>query len=616
MVVADCHGHYVGGVMRDLSFKFCIRPVDYRLLVFVSSVVLALAVATVAPVSADTKQDTTLRLLHWQAPMPFYPPYKSGAYKDLEALRLVYEPLASFDPDGNLVPVLAAEIPTVENGGRAPDGSWVIWNLKKGILWGDGKPFSADDVLYTYKILDENLQPAVKAIKNSYDGIEAIEKLDPHRVKISFGKPNVDWALPFTGRYGFITPRHVMEPANNIQNASVPQRFPFYGTGPFYLKGFHREESLMIGSEVISMVKLEFERNPHFREQGKPEFDRVEFRGGGDAVSSAHAVVVEGIADFAFDIQMSSDKAEKLEERAKGYLTQSFGTHVESIMLNFSDPELNNDKTRQSGTGDQHPILKDKRVRQAIALAVDRNTIAELFGELGRPTSNIIVSPPSFSSEKSHYPHDLDRSIALLEEAGWQDADGDGIREKDGRRLKLLHQTTINPLRKQIQDTLKLQLLKAGIELELKAVESSVFFSLSRNNSDSIVTFSADMQQYYAGPSFPDPSSYLVRWHSKNIPAEKNDFLGTNLERWINAKYDALQDKLAQETDANKRRTMVIRLNDILIDEVVRIPLVNRASVHAVGDQLTEVSLSPWDVAVWNVKDWRRREGTNEISSR
>jgi peptide/nickel transport system substrate-binding protein len=89
-----------------------------------------------------------VRLLYWQAPV-ILPPHFAAGTKDAEASRVVYEPLFSVNAEGDFVPILAAELPSVANGGRAPDGTWTIWRLKPGVVWHDGAPFTADDVVFT-----------------------------------------------------------------------------------------------------------------------------------------------------------------------------------------------------------------------------------------------------------------------------------------------------------------------------------------------------------------------------------------------------------------------------------------------------------------------------------
>jgi peptide/nickel transport system substrate-binding protein len=149
-----------------------------------------------------------LNLLYWQAPTTLNP-HLTTATKDWAACRITYEPLASYDKDGKLIPFLAAEIPTLENGGVAADGKSVTWKLKPNVLWSDGKPFTANDVLFTYQFITD---PDTDAQTTStYDAIERVEVIDDLTIKLHFKDVNPAWSLPFVGTRGMILPRHAFE---------------------------------------------------------------------------------------------------------------------------------------------------------------------------------------------------------------------------------------------------------------------------------------------------------------------------------------------------------------------------------------------------------------------
>src|SRR5262245_42277776 len=145
-----------------------------------------------------------LKALFWQAPTLLNPHFAVGA-KDAEGCRIFYEPLAAWDPDGNLVPVLAAEIPDTENGGVAGNGMSVTWKTKHAVQWHDGRPFTADDVVFNWEYASDPETAA--ATIGSYQDIR-VEKLDPLTVRVLFDKPTPFWA----GRAnGMIIPRHLFE---------------------------------------------------------------------------------------------------------------------------------------------------------------------------------------------------------------------------------------------------------------------------------------------------------------------------------------------------------------------------------------------------------------------
>ena len=132
-----------------------------------------------------------LRVLFWQAATLLNPHFATGS-KDQEGARIFYETLTAWDPDGNLVPVLAAEIPDIENGGMAADGMSVTWKLKQGVKWHDGEPFTADDVVFNWEYATD---PATAATTiGSYKDVTLVEKIDPFTVRVHFAEPTPFWA--------------------------------------------------------------------------------------------------------------------------------------------------------------------------------------------------------------------------------------------------------------------------------------------------------------------------------------------------------------------------------------------------------------------------------------
>ncbi len=192
----------------------------------------------------------------------------------MSASRISYEPLASFDAEGRLVPFLAEEIPTLENGGLAPDGRSVVWRLKKNVKWSDGVPFTADDVLFTYRYITN---PAVGATSSSaFDVVESVDVIDDHAVRVNFRDVNPAWSLPFVGVKGMIIPKHVFAPYSGANSQEAPANLVPVGTGPYRGVEFNTEDILIVGEDVVNTIRIVFEPNPHFRESDKPYFRLVE----------------------------------------------------------------------------------------------------------------------------------------------------------------------------------------------------------------------------------------------------------------------------------------------------------------------------------------------------
>src|SRR5262245_44855052 len=159
-----------------------------------------------------------LKVLWWQGATLLNPHFAVGT-KDQEGSRIFYEPLAAWDPEGNLVPVLAAEIPDIENGGLSPDGLSVTWKLRKDVSWHDGRPFTADDVVFNWEYAAD---PATAATTiGSYQDVK-VEKIDPLTVRVLFPKPTPNWADAFVGQRGMVIPKHLFEPYKGANSREAP----------------------------------------------------------------------------------------------------------------------------------------------------------------------------------------------------------------------------------------------------------------------------------------------------------------------------------------------------------------------------------------------------------
>jgi peptide/nickel transport system substrate-binding protein len=568
-------------------------------LVALTSLLLAADATAGARGSGDT-----LRLLFWQAPTVVNPHLSIGS-KDLTASRIVYEPLASFDAEGRLVPFLAAEIPSVENGGVARDGRSVTWKLKQGIKWADGEPFTADDVLFTFEY---SANPDVGTTTSAtYEIVQRVEVIDDYTVKIHFKDVNPAWALPFVGVNGMVIPRHLFESYNNADAQNAPANLEAVGTGPYRVRDFEEEDILIIGEDAVSTIKITYEPNPFFRDADKPWFSSVELRGGGSARKAAEAVLRDGVIDFGLNLQVLKETLAKLEAHGKGTLVAPPTARTERIMVNFSDPNRETEDGERSSMQHPHPFLTDKRVRQAISLSIDRKAVTSLYGRAGRVATNMLISPATYSSPNTRSEYDLEKATALLDEAGWTDSDGDGVRDKDGVRLSLVFQTSVNKVRQKTQAMIKEALESIGFEVELKIIDSSIFFGPVADNTNTRRHFYADLEEFSFSNKSPDPGAYLRAWTCAEAAQKSNNWSSGNWARYCNPAFDALFERSRTELDPEKRRQLIIQMNDVLIEDVAIIPMVERSISFGVSNTLKGVQPTPWDADVWNIKDWRRK---------
>ncbi|MCP4151649.1 MAG: peptide ABC transporter substrate-binding protein, partial [bacterium] len=503
-----------------------------------------------------------------------------------------------------------AEIPSLENGSLSPDGRWVVWKIKSGIRWSDGHPFTSGDIRFTWEYIRNPDNNATTI--GVYESIKRIELLDDLTIKIIFKAPNPAWALPFIGAEGMILPRHVFEPGRVTEKNPITGE-PFaalarVGTGPFSMTDLKVEDMVIIGDDVAKMVKIIYTANPFFREKGKPFFNRIELRGGGDAAKAAKAVLVDGSADFAWNLQLSGDRLDEMQKAGKGKMMYLGGPYVEWILLNFTDPNQQTESGERSSLKFPHPFFSDIRVRQAFAHAVNRQAIAMLYGNTASVTTNILVSPSIYRSKDTiHiYPFDLKRAAELLDNAGWKDHDGNGFRDQNGIPMRVLYQTSLNSVRRKTQEIIKKDLESIGVDVKLKAIDAGVFFGNNPLDDNNFHKFYADMQEYMYYNTNPDPTDYLGAWICEQAAQQANNWSYLNLTRWCNLDFDKLYRLVRKELDPDKRRNYFIRMNNLLIREVVIIPLVNRKTPVGVSTCLKGVRLTPWDRGTWNIKDWQR----------
>jgi peptide/nickel transport system substrate-binding protein len=532
-----------------------------------------------------------LKTLFWQAPTLLNPHFAVGT-KDQEGSRIFYEPLAAWDPDGNLAPVLAAEIPEIENGGVASDGMSVIWKLKKDVTWHDGRPFTADDVVFNWEYAAD---PATAATTiGSYLDVR-VEKVDPLTVRVQFPKPTPFWADAFVGQFGMIIPKHLFEPYKGAGSRDAPENLKPVGTGPYRFVDF----------EPGDLVKGE--RNPSYHLPNRPYFDTIEMKGGGDAVSAARAVIQTGEYDYAWNMQVEDEILQRLEGggNARGRVVIFPGGSIEHIELNNTDPwtEVNGER---SSAKTKHPLFSDRAVRQALALLIDRASVeAHIYGRTGLATGNFINNPPRFVSKNTHWEFNIEKANQVLDEAGWKRAP-DGIRAKDGKKLKLVFQTSINAPRQKTQAIVKQACQKAGIDMELKSVTASVYFSSDAANPDTYSKFYADMQMFTTNLTAPDPGFFMRQFLSSEVASKDNKWQGRNITRWRNDDYDKTFRAAEGELDPVKRAALFIAMNDMVVGDPVVIPVVYRPGVSAMSREL-RATLSGWDNVLWDLKNWYRQ---------
>lgn len=528
-----------------------------------------------------------LKLLYWQGATLLNPHFAIGT-KDQEASRIFYEPLAGWDTEGNLVPVLAAEIPNKEDG-LSEDGLSVVWKLKRGVKWHDGMPFTADDAVFTWEYARTPETSTVTIA--SYKDIK-VEKIDDFTIRIIFAKPTPFWADAFVGAFGMILPKHLFADYIGAKSRDAPANLQPVGTGAYQFVEFKPGD----------MVRAKL--NPNYHVANRPYFDTLEVKGGGDAVSAARAVLQTGEYDYAWNLQVEAEILTRLETGGKGNLSIVPSGSLEFIMLNVTDPAVEVDGERAS-IKTKHPLFSDPAVRQAINLLIDRTSIEKfIYGPTAVATANFLNNPERFRSKSTKFEFNVDKANAILEAAGWKKG-ADGIRAKDGKALKFAFQTSINAPRQKTQAIVKQACQRAGMDVELKSVVGSVFFSSDTSNPDTYPHFYCDSQMYTTTMPQPDPQIFMNQGVSWEVATKDNKWQGRNVSRWQNKEYDETYRQAERELDPVKRAAMYIKLNDLFVGDNYIQPVAYRPRVTALKSGLT-AHLSGWDNDLWQLASWYR----------
>lgn len=528
----------------------------------------------------------TLKVLWWQGPVHLNPHWATGT-KEQEGSRIFYEPLAGWDAEGNLMPVLASEVPSAQNGGLSPDGKVVTWKLKRGVTWHDGQPFTADDVLFNWEFIKD---PATSSsLVSVYKDIK-VEKVDSHTVRVSFPKSTPFWAEPFVGTAGMMIPKHLFAPYIGAKSREAPNNLKPVGTGPYKFADFKPGD----------MLRGEAYANYHIA--NRPHFDAIEMKGGGDAISAARAVLQTGEYDYAWNLQVEDEILKRLETSGKGKVSIIAGGNIEFIQLNPTDPWNEVDGERGS-VKSKHPAFQDKAVREAMGLLVDRKGVQEfIYGRTGVATANFLNNPERFRSKNTKFDFNIDKANQVLEAAGWKKG-ADGIRAKGNTKLKFVYQTSVNQPRQKTQAIVKDACAKAGIELELKSVTAAVFFGGDFANPDTYQKFWSDMQMYTTTMTQPDPQTFMEQYCSWELAQKANKWASRNISRWRSDEYDKAHTAAQSELDPVKRAALFVTMNDLVINDGYIIPVVFRPRASAAGTKLV-APLSGWDNDLWALAHW------------
>ncbi len=562
---------------------------------FRTALLSATAAVALAPAAfAERGSDGEVKLIYWQAPS-IMNPYLSGGTKELEAAALVLEPLARYDDKGTPVPYLATEIPTLDNGGVSEDLTTITWKIKPDLKWSDGTPFTAKDVVFTAQYCMDPAGGCAQGAK--FEGVDKVEALDDLTVKVTFKEPK---PFPYGPFVGYQAPIIQAAQFADCLGAKAPEcteaNFNPIGTGPFAVTDFRP-------NDVIQM-----KANENYRDPAKPAFATLTFKGGGDAAAAGRSVMETGEYDYAWNLQLSPEVLQGMAAAGKGVPISAFGTLVERIEMNMTDPSPSLPEGERSTAKHPHPFLTDVRVREALSKAIDRELLVEIgYGQAGRPTCNLVPAPANYASDNTGcIPQDMEGAKKLLDDAGWTVGPG-GVRMKDGKPLEILYQSSVNAVRQDFQALIKQWWEELGAKVELKTVDSSVFFGGDPGSPDTFQKFYADVEMYANNFDGTDPENYLASYTCNKAPRPETQWQGENINRYCDPEYDKLVAELGRTGELAQREEIAKKLNDMLTkDSFTIVGLVDRGRVSAHSNSLGGVVLNTWDSELWNAADWYR----------
>ena len=492
--------------------------------------------------------------------------------------------LTTVDAAGEFVPVLAAELPTVENGGVSTDYKTVTWQLKPNLQWSDGKPITADDIKFTWEAVAHPDSGAVLAV--GFELIETIDTPDALTAVVHYKAINQAYLQQFM--FGLL-PRHATGEPQEMLNWAW-NRAPVTA-GPYVVSEWNSGESIVMT------------RNPHYYLPGQPYLQRLIFKIVPDPGAQV-AMMAQGEAQVQL---WPGDPKAVYDPQVAGQATlqEIPGQWHMALRFNLSKP-FDDDP----GATPPHPILGDLRVRQAIAQAIDYDT---LLNDVN-PGTFPATSPFAYGWYKCDiarkFNFNVAKANALLDEAGWP-LGNDGIRiakgakyAEDGTRLSLQMEgyTAFPPLEK-LEQALVEMFKAVGIEVTIQNDDFSIIFGSFAENAPR-KTGNFDMLIYDGSLPIEPQASIFNSFHSSEIPSTKQPE-GNNFLRWVNPEADKLIEAAGNTVEIAKRQAAYCKLGELLTTDLPQISIFLFTEGYGAADRLSGYQVNMWGSLTWDVQNWK-----------
>jgi peptide/nickel transport system substrate-binding protein len=535
------------------------------------------AVPTAAPTAATTTK--SVATITWiQEPDNLNPMYTNMWFST--TMEQIWNSWAwEFDDKGQPYPKLVTEIPSLENGGISADGKTITMTLRSDVVWSDGVPLTSTDFKFTHDMYT-NSKNAVNSVY-PYDKIESIDTPDDHTVVLHFTDPFAPWLAKL---WQGILPSHILQPIfdkdGTLDNATWPKT-PNVGLGPYVLDTWE------------SGSYLRFVKNDKY--WGTPaKIDEIFFRIVPDEAAQV-ASLEAGDADLGYWYEWID--AQKLKDAGFTIVVVPNGYDEGMFFL------VNNTNSEYNGKVVGNSAMLDVKVRQAVAMAIDRETLNKNLnlGYTKVPDSFWNSIPLYTDLPNTVYKYDPEGAKKLLDEAGWVDTNGDGTRDKNGVELVLRYGTTNMEKRQKAQVVVQENLKAVGIGIEISSLDSTLFFA-SYADGGPTYTGQLDIQEWSDAPTFPDPDIYY--WLCSEIPTADNPS-GTNSFFLCDKELDSLIKLQATQLDFNARHETISKINKIMEDNVYWLGLWQDPDPWAVGPKLQNVKFSPVN-PFYNIAEWTK----------
>ncbi|RIK45216.1 MAG: hypothetical protein DCC57_16855 [Chloroflexi bacterium] len=493
-------------------------------------------------------------------------------------------PLATVDADGQYAPVLAAELPTLENGGVSADLMTVTWKLRPGLRWSDGQPLTSDDVKFTWEAVSHPDSGAVPAVP--FDLIERVETPDALTAVVHYRRLNPGYLQQFM--LG-ILPRHATGAPEQMLNWAWNQQ-PV-SAGPFVVQSWLPGESIVMA------------RNPYYYLPGQPYVDRLVFQ-----IVPDPGAQLALMASGAAEVQLLPGESKPVYDDLMGgvaTLRQTPGQWNMALRFNLSRPDDDD-----PGPSPPHPILGDLRVRQALAHAINYGAIIFQVN----PGTTPVTTPLAYGwyecAQPRVYRYSQARAKYLLEQAGWVEGE-DGVRVasgalyvEDGTRLSLRLQgyNDFQPL-VDLEDALVAQFAAVGVELVVENDPMEVVFgSYADGARRKLGNF--DMLLYDTSLPIEPQAVISTTFHSMSIPSPEN-LGGGNYMRWVNPAADAAIERAGGTLDLAARRQAYCDLSGLIATDLPQIHLYVFPEGYGVSRRLRGFVVNRWGSMTWGAQAWK-----------